>query len=124
MTHQADRDVDVLERALISVRAGNEDAFEAAYAKAVAYLRGAAGCRDVRLLRGVEDPSTYLLLVRWATLEDHTVGFRQSAAFGQWRALLGEHFASPPQVEHYQPLADATGLAPGSSNGEGSGGAG
>jgi hypothetical protein len=37
----------------------------------------------------------------WDTLEDHMVGFRESPAFAEWRALLGPHFAGPPAVEHY-----------------------
>jgi len=29
------------------------------------------------------------------------VEFRQSDAFIQWRAAIGEYFASPPQVDHW-----------------------
>jgi heme-degrading monooxygenase HmoA len=52
--------------------------------------------------RCLETPGRYLLLVWWETLEAHTVGFRQSAAFGEWRAIIGSHFVSPPVVEHYE----------------------
>jgi heme-degrading monooxygenase HmoA len=49
----------------------------------------------------VEKASDYLLLVRWQTLEDHTIGFRQSAEYQRWRALL-HHFYDPmPDVLHY-----------------------
>ena len=48
-----------------------------------------------------DNPETFLLLVWWQTLEDHTVGFRESDGFVQWRAVLGPLFASPPAVEHY-----------------------
>jgi heme-degrading monooxygenase HmoA len=48
----------------------------------------------------IEDPSRYRLLVRWATLEDHTEGFRNSDAFPRWRALVSPFFASPPVVTH------------------------
>ena len=47
-------------------------------------------------------PGRYLLLVRWETLEAHTVGFRQSAAFGEWRGILSPFFAGAPVVEHYE----------------------
>jgi heme-degrading monooxygenase HmoA len=41
--------------------------------------------------------------VRWETLEDHTEGFRGSAEYQRWRALL-HHFYDPfPVVEHYVP---------------------
>jgi len=43
----------------------------------------------------------YLLLVRWETLEAHTIGFRGSPAYAEWRALL-HHFYEPfPTVEHF-----------------------
>jgi hypothetical protein len=35
-------------------------------------------------------------------LEDHTIGFRQSAAYQEWRKLL-HHFYDPfPVVEHFR----------------------
>lgn len=48
-----------------------------------------------------------MLTVEWDSLEAHTVGFRQSPAFAEWRALIGPYFAEPPQVEHFDVLADA-----------------
>ena len=54
---------------------------------------------------GIENPEDFLLLVWWDTLEDHTVGFRQSPAFTEWRAILGPLFAAPPAVvHHHEPL--------------------
>jgi heme-degrading monooxygenase HmoA len=97
----------VIERAVFRIKAGDENAFEAAYAQASRLLLASSGCHGVRMHRGIESPATYLLLVHWAALEDHTVGFRESAAFGQWRALLQEHFDGPPEVEHYTPLVPA-----------------
>jgi heme-degrading monooxygenase HmoA len=53
-------------------------------------------------LRGCLEHSTrYMLLVQWQTLEDHTVGFRGSPQYQEWKALL-HHFYDPfPTVEHY-----------------------
>lgn len=52
--------------------------------------------------RSIERPSTYLLLVEWQRLEDHTEGFRRSAQYQQWRWLL-HHFYDPfPTVERYE----------------------
>jgi hypothetical protein len=45
-------------------------------------------------------------MVRWETVEHHTVTFRASEGFARWQALAGPHFAAPPQVEHvYSVLA-------------------
>ena len=51
------------------------------------------------LQRGVEQPSTYLLLVEWNSVEDHVQGFRESELFVRWRELIGSYFAAPPEVE-------------------------
>jgi heme-degrading monooxygenase HmoA len=91
----------ILEVATIKVKPGAEAAFEAAVAKAVDVFRRADGCVSIVLTRCVEDQSHYDVVIRWKTLEDHTVGFRNSPLFAEWRALVGPHFAEPPSVKHY-----------------------
>lgn len=96
----------VLEIARIRVREGAEDGFVDAFWEAVAQVQGSPGCRSTRLTRGIENPQTFVLLVEWDRLEDHTEGFRGSDRFTRWRELLGPFFAAPPEVEHAQ---DVTG---------------
>jgi heme-degrading monooxygenase HmoA len=91
----------IIERALFAIKPGQADDFEKAFALAAPLIRGAKGCRKANLHRGIENPDSFILIVEWDTLEDHMVGFRESQVFGEWRALLGPHFASPPAVEHY-----------------------
>ena len=91
----------VLEVALIEVIPGHEDDFAAAYAKAHSIITGAQGCRSVRMTRGIESPSRFVLLVEWDSVEAHDRNFRASERFQQWRALIGPHFAGPPRVEHF-----------------------
>ena len=96
----------VLERAIIEVKPGSESAFEAAIEQAKQVIAQAGGFRALTLRRGIERSSTYLLLVEWDTLEDHMQGFRESELFGRWRELIGPHFASAPEVEHFgEPVA-------------------
>ena len=102
----------VLERAQFRITPGREDEFEQAFEQAQRVLAASRGFRGATLSRGVESPSTYLLLVEWATLEDHTVGFRESPAFGEWRGLIGHLFDGPPDVEHFRQVAAATSPAP------------
>jgi quinol monooxygenase YgiN len=90
----------VLEIAQIEVAPGMEEAFEAGVAKAAPVFRRAKGCLGMALQRSVEKPGRYRLFVRWETLENHTVDFRGSADFQEWRKLVGHCFASPPEVEH------------------------
>ncbi|MBX7266032.1 antibiotic biosynthesis monooxygenase [Micromonospora sp. Llam7] len=91
----------VLEVALIEVTPGREEAFVAAYAQAHRLLAGAAGCRSVRMTRGVESPSRFVLLVEWDSVAAHEENFRATERFVGWRELIGPHFAAPPRVEHF-----------------------
>jgi heme-degrading monooxygenase HmoA len=76
----------ILEVAALDVKPGQEADFE----RAMASVR-----------RCLERPNRYLLQVEWETLEDHTVGFRGSDRYQEWRKLL-HHFYDPfPTVEHY-----------------------
>jgi heme-degrading monooxygenase HmoA len=94
----------VLEHALLSVRPGREKEFEDSFAQAVGIISGVPGFGSLTLSRCVERASTYLLLVEWEHLEDHTVGFRGSPGYQLWRQLL-HHFYEPfPVVEHYEPV--------------------
>ena len=95
----------ICEHALLPVKPGQEAAFEAAFAEARPIIAAMPGFISLRLERGIESPSTYLLLVEWQTVEHHQVGFRQSAEYEQWRALL-HHFYEPfPVVEHFRQLS-------------------
>jgi heme-degrading monooxygenase HmoA len=96
----------ILEQAILDVRAGQEDEFVAAFARARPLIAGRSGFRSLRLQRCVERPSRFLLLVEWDRLEDHTEGFRGSSEYQQWRELL-HHFYDPfPDVEHYHSVID------------------
>ena len=90
----------IYEIARITVKPGTEADFESGVAQALALFRRAQGCLGLELQRVVERPLDYRLVVRWATLEDHTVHFRGSEDFQSWRQLVGHCFAAPPDVEH------------------------
>ena len=92
----------ITEIASLTIDPVNAGEFEAAVAKASAVLRQAAGCRSMELTRVTEDPAQYRLIVQWDRVEDHTVVFRESDLFGQWRALAGPYFVAPPTVEHIE----------------------
>ena len=98
----------VLEHALIAVQPGREADFETAFETAKEQLRSSPGFSGATLSRGVEQPSRYLLLVEWATLEDHTERFRGSPAFTEWRRLLGPFFDGAPEVDHYGQVGTAS----------------
>jgi heme-degrading monooxygenase HmoA len=90
----------ILEIAQIEVKAGMEAAFEEGVTKAAPIFQRARGCKGMELQRSLEQPSRYRLFVRWQALENHTVDFRGSADFQEWRKLVGHCFECPPEVEH------------------------
>ena len=98
----------VLEQAQFRITSGREQEFEQAFEQAKLVLAASPGFLSATLSRGVESPSTYLLLAEWRTLEDHTEGFRGSPAFGEWRGLLGHLFDGAPDVEHFTQVSTAT----------------
>lgn len=91
----------ILEVAILDVKPGETQQFEQAFAEASAIIASMGGYISHQLQRCIENQNRYLLLVNWDTLADHEQGFRQSAEYQQWKALL-HHFYDPfPVVEHY-----------------------
>ena len=90
----------VTEIAQIDVSPGMEREFEAGVSNARALFGRARGFKTLALHRSIEKPQRYRFMVKWETVENHTVDFRGSENFTEWRALVGQYFASPPEVEH------------------------
>lgn len=92
----------VLEAVMLNVRAGSEGEFEDTFKRASRIISSMGGYLAHELHRCVEVKGKYLLLVRWRRLEDHTIGFRGSPEYQEWKTLL-HHFYDPfPTVEHFQ----------------------
>ena len=92
----------ILEVAILDIKPGQEQEFEQAFAGAQSIISSMPGYVSHQLQHCIENPSRYILLVNWQTLEDHTVGFRGSEQYQQWRKLL-HHFYDPfPVVEHFR----------------------
>lgn len=95
----------ILEVAILNIKPGQEKAFELAFSKALPIISSMKGYISHQLQHCIEKENRYILLVNWQTLEDHTVGFRGSREYLEWKALL-HHFYEPfPEVQHYQLVA-------------------
>ena len=96
----------ILELADIRIQPGKQAQFDAAIQKGVeTVIAKAKGFRGYKINKGIESPERYVLMIFWDTVENHTVDFRGSPAFQDWRALVGPFFAAPPAVEHFNLLA-------------------
>ncbi len=93
----------LLEHADIHIDPVHATAFEEAITRgASTVIAHAKGFRGYKVNRSVESAGRYILMIYWDTLADHTVGFRGSPAFAEWRAIVGPFFAKPPVVEHLE----------------------
>jgi heme-degrading monooxygenase HmoA len=94
----------VLERVIFTTQAGSETAFLEGFDAGRHFLEESDGCQTIRLLKGVESPNTFLLLIEWDELASHTEGFMKSPAFESFGALIGPHLEGGPDLQHYEPI--------------------
>jgi heme-degrading monooxygenase HmoA len=93
----------ILEHADIRTDPARAAEFEEAILRgASSVIAQARGFKGFKVNRSIESPGRYILMIYWDTLEDHTVGFRQSPAFAEWRSIVGPFFLQPPVVEHLE----------------------
>jgi len=92
----------ILEVAILDVISGEEDKFELAFVKAQKIISSMPGYLSHELKRSIEKSNRYILLVNWETLEDHTLGFRESDQYQEWRELLHQFYKPFPEIEHYK----------------------
>lgn len=97
----------ITEVALFDLKPGMEAQFEAGVKAAMPIFRRAKGCRSFKLVRSIEKPSRYRMLIEWETVENHTVDFRSSQDYQDFRKLVVETFAAPPDVEHTITIGNA-----------------
>ncbi len=96
----------ILEIADLAIRPGSQGEFNAQIERGVrTIISKAAGFRRYEVQQCLETPERYVLMIEWETLENHTVDFRGSAAFTQWREIVGPYFTRPPHVEHFERVA-------------------
>jgi len=91
----------ILEVAVLNVIPEKTAEFESAFERAQEIISCMKGWKGHELQQCLEVPNRYILLVRWECLEDHTVGFRKSPEYLQWKNLLHHFYAPFPEVDHY-----------------------
>ena len=96
----------VLEAVILNIKEGKANEFEKAFLKAQNIISSIKGYNSHELQKCIEKENNYILLVRWESLEAHTVNFRESPEYQEWKILL-HHFYEPfPEVHHYSMVCD------------------
>lgn len=92
----------ILEAVELNIKNGEAKEFQKAFSKAQEIITSIKGYRSHQLQRCIENKNSYLFLVQWENLEAHTINFRESDKYQQWKKLL-HHFYEPfPEVKHYE----------------------
>ena len=96
----------ILELVDLRIQPGKQAEFDEAVQRGLTTVIGKAkGYKGHAINKGIESPERYVIQIYWETLENHTVDFRESPAFQEWRGIVGPFFAGPPAVEHFDLLA-------------------
>ncbi len=96
----------ILEVAILYVRSEQQKNFEKDFFTAGQFISSIKGYLKHSLRKCIEQDNRYILLVEWENLEDHTVGFRESAQYVEWKNLLHHYYDPFPTVEHYETIIE------------------
>lgn len=96
----------ILEVAILNVKNGQEKQFEIDFATAGQFISDIKGYMKHSLRKCLEQTNKYMLLVEWENLEDHTIGFRQSLEYLEWKKILHHYYDPFPIVEHYETVIE------------------
>lgn len=95
----------VIEHAILPVKSEDRSAFLEAFSEARAFIEMSPDFQRLELLPSVDIEGGFLLLVHWASVESHQVGFRGSDHYAKWRALLHHFYPCLTTVTYFQVLA-------------------
>lgn len=96
----------ILEVAILQVKKGEESLFEKDFEKAGKHISAIDGYIGHSLRKCIEHENKYILLVDWEKIEDHTIGFRQSEEYLEWKKLLHHYYDPFPVVEHFEMILE------------------
>jgi len=92
----------ILELVTMSVKPELKAEFEETYRQASPLMSRARGNLGHELKRCVETDGRYILLIKWATIEDHLQGFRGSPDHAEWQRRMHPFYAAKSFIEHYE----------------------
>jgi len=90
----------IMEHGLLPVIPGREEDFKASMKQALPIINVAPGCHGAEVRQGVENPSEFLLLVKWDSIDAH-MAYRASDAFEQWRTLTHPFYTGKAGVDFF-----------------------
>jgi quinol monooxygenase YgiN len=96
----------VIEQFVVRIDPRHQAEFEAAMERGLrTVMSRAEGLQGWSFRRCVEAPNGYQVEIRWASLEAHMTGYRQSPLAPEFRAIVTPFFAQPAEIQHFEVLA-------------------
>ena len=92
----------IVEHAILTVRTGQTEAFEAAMREARPLIAASPGFHGIEVRRSADSSERYLLRVLWSDIAAHRDGFRKSDRYERWRELLHGFYEPMPVVEYFE----------------------
>ncbi len=94
----------ITEIAILKIKPNQKYLFEEKFNIAKEIISKSKGYLNRELLKCIELQDQYILIVRWEKLEDHTIGFKKSEAYEEWKKILHDFYDPFPEVLHYKDL--------------------
>ena len=91
----------IVEHALLHVRSGESEAFEAAMREARPLIAASPGFVGLEVRPAAEHADRDLLRVVWTDIAAHRDGFRVATRYQGWRRLLHGFYEPIPVVEYF-----------------------
>lgn len=92
----------IVEHAILRVAPKRSAAFEKAMATARHIIAAQPGFRSIKVLRSAREDGHYVLLVEWDDIASHEKGFRISADYQRWKALLHGFYDGLPTIDYFE----------------------
>lgn len=92
----------VIERAELPIQEGKEEEFQAKLAEVMPHMQVEGGPHAIQVGRGIEDPTTFILVVTWDSPEHHGT-FAQTDDFAKFAEVARGYCRDKPRMEHFDP---------------------
>ncbi|MGV7350048.1 antibiotic biosynthesis monooxygenase family protein [Mycobacterium kansasii] len=102
----------ILEIGRITIKPGMDEKFiEMVSTHGAEIFDNATGCVGMQLRKSAVKPGSFALLLRWQTLDNHYVDFRESEGYGRWRELTTDLFAEVAEIDDFELVYDGGGIS-------------
>jgi quinol monooxygenase YgiN len=94
----------VVEYIRYKIDTANINAFVAAIKEASEIVKADPNYVNIELCQGEEEPNNFIWRIEWKSTEGHLNGFRKSAKFSEFFAIVKPYFNNIQEMKHYNKI--------------------